>query len=72
MRFLYIIFLYIRLQPDGQVSIRDGAFSVFDKSKFIEEFGPTLRASRLIFVICILYHSSGSNVLFLCYTGLPL
>ena len=41
MRFLYIIFLYIRLQSDGQVSIRDGAFSVFDKSKVIEEFGPT-------------------------------
>ena len=33
--------LDIRLQSDGQVSIRDGAFSVFDKSKVIEEFGPT-------------------------------
>lgn len=33
--------LDIHLQSDGQVSIRDGAFSVFDKSKVIEEFGPT-------------------------------
>ena len=33
--------LDIRLLADGQVSIRDGAFSVFDKSKVIEEFGPT-------------------------------
>lgn len=33
--------LDIHLQTDGQVSIRDGAFSVFDKSKVIEEFGPT-------------------------------
>lgn len=33
--------LDIRLQTAGQVSIRDGAFSVFDKSKVIEEFCPT-------------------------------
>lgn len=33
--------LDVRLQSEGQVSIRDGAFSVFDKSKVIEEFCPT-------------------------------
>lgn len=33
--------LDIRLLPGGQVSIRDGAFSTFDKSKVIEEFCPT-------------------------------
>ena len=33
--------LDVRLQSDGQVSVRDGAFSVFDKSKVIEEFCPT-------------------------------
>lgn len=33
--------LDIRLLSDGQVSIRDGAFSVFDKTKVIEEFCPT-------------------------------
>lgn len=33
--------LDIRLLAAGQVSIRDGAFSTFDKSKVIEEFCPT-------------------------------
>jgi len=33
--------LDVRLRSDGLVSIRDGAFSLFDKSKVIEEFFPT-------------------------------
>ena len=33
--------LDVRLLGNGQVSIRDGAFSIFDKSKVLEEFLPT-------------------------------
>lgn len=39
--YLDLYCLDVRFRCDGLVSVRDGAFSLFDKSKVIEEFFPT-------------------------------